>query len=525
MTTLLGRNVNQALELAHYARNFMDKGEPSKSVLQRTKMFHTDSVLCGISALALRTNAPTVLRKEALEMFPQPLTKRSHFPFKAQLFGQSMYSTVTKAIAANCSAVREWDSNGTVFGFRATHPEHQAGEFGHNDFYPVVIAAAEQNPEIDGKKALKAMVLLDEIRGRLAESFSLKTYKIDHVVHGAIGSIVTYGTLLNATPEQIESAIGMFVAHYIPFRAIRAGHQLSDSKGASAALSTEAAIMALQRSMNGFIGPKDIFRNPQAIFRLFTNIRNHESPFDLLLGTDGSDFSVMGMHFKLGLYEHQSAGAIQAVIDLISKEGLLVGANIDDLKKVKIKIYEPAFGIIGDPHKRDPTTRQSADHSMVFIISRLIVKAFRLKGEIESESNQSEIWKKLILLPEDYAPSAINDPLTRKVMNLIEFVHGGEKYDKQYPKGIPTSVEVEVKDKKLASQLVMFPAGHAKCKGFDMAGILNNKFELMAKLALEPKDAEEAIKKLKGIDRKSNKQLCSLYDFPIKYAERSIDES
>lgn len=50
------------------------------------------------------------------------------------------------------------------------------------------------------------MVLSDEIRGRLAEVFSLKTYKIgiylyiyilflDHVVHGAIASIATYGAL------------------------------------------------------------------------------------------------------------------------------------------------------------------------------------------------------------------------------------------------------------------------------------------------------------------------------------------
>lgn len=45
------------------------------------------------------------------------------------------------------------------------------------------------------------MVLLDEIWGRLAESFSLKSYKIDHVVHGAIASLVVYGTLLEASPE------------------------------------------------------------------------------------------------------------------------------------------------------------------------------------------------------------------------------------------------------------------------------------------------------------------------------------
>ena len=42
---------------------------------------------------------------------------------------------------------------------------------------------------------------------------------------------------------------------------------------------------------------------------------------------------------------------------------------------VRITIYEPAFGIIGDPAKRDPQTRQSADHSMVYIIATLLRKA------------------------------------------------------------------------------------------------------------------------------------------------------
>ncbi len=67
------------------------------------------------------------------------------------------------------------------------------------------------------------MVLQDEIRCRLAEVFPLKQFKIDHVVHGAIASIITYGTLIDASIEHIESAVGMFMAHYIPFRAIRAG--------------------------------------------------------------------------------------------------------------------------------------------------------------------------------------------------------------------------------------------------------------------------------------------------------------
>lgn len=55
--------------------------------------------------------------------------------------------------------------------------------------------------QCSGKDALKGMILLDEIRGRLAEVFSLKTYKIDHVVYGAIASAVTYGAILGANPE------------------------------------------------------------------------------------------------------------------------------------------------------------------------------------------------------------------------------------------------------------------------------------------------------------------------------------
>merc|ERR1719284_644863 len=216
--------------------------------------------MCGISALAMKTNAPNCLRDEAFDY---------QDPEGAKVLGSSTKVAPEKAVVANASAVREWDSNGTVFGYNPKIPGHQAGEFGHNDFYGVIVAAAQVTGKVDGKTALKAMICLDEIRGRLAEVFSLKSYKIDHVLHGSIASCAVYGALLGATAEEIESAIGMTVAHYVPSRAIRAGKQLSDSKGASAAMSTEVAVLSMRRAMRGFLGPTDVFRNPEAVFRLF----------------------------------------------------------------------------------------------------------------------------------------------------------------------------------------------------------------------------------------------------------------
>lgn len=77
------------------------------------------------------------------------------------------------------------------------------------------------------------------------------------------------------------------------------------------------------------------------------------------------------MHFKLGLYERQSAGAIHGLIQLLSTYPEL---HNDErlLRRIRITIYQPAFDIIGDSAKRDPQTRRSADHSMVYIIATLL---------------------------------------------------------------------------------------------------------------------------------------------------------
>ncbi|HKD36038.1 MAG TPA: MmgE/PrpD family protein, partial [Pirellulales bacterium] len=304
----LARDTNQARGLGQFAIDFLGGrfAGPDESVLRMVERFHLDSMACGVSALACRTNAPTVLRGEALE-YESPPPARG-----VPCFGSRVLVKPEKAVVANCSAVREWDANGTNFGYNPARG-HTKGEFGHNDYYPVAVAAA-QLAGFDGRQTLLAMILLDEIRGRLAEVFALKNYKIDHVLYGAIASAAVFGAALGATAEQIESAIGLVVAHYVPFRAIRAGHQLSDSKGASAAISSEVAVLSAQRAIRGFVGPGDIFRNPEAVFCLFEKPhRDDESPFDLLLACGGSDFAVMGMHFKLGLYEHQSAGAIQGL--------------------------------------------------------------------------------------------------------------------------------------------------------------------------------------------------------------------
>ena len=170
----------------------------------------------------------------------------------------------------------------------------------------------------------------------------------------------------------------------------------------------------------------------------------------MALATAGDDFAVMGMHFKLGLYEHQSAGAIQGVIDLIAAEPKLLD-DPDQLLDMRILIYEPAFSIIGDPHKRDPQTRQSADHSMVYIVATLLRKAYEAR---RNGWDGQDGWQRLMLAPADYAEdeSALFHPLTRRLMQQIDFRHGGPEYDRNYPDGIPTTVEIVARQTRPADE-------------------------------------------------------------------------
>jgi 2-methylcitrate dehydratase len=499
----LRRDENQALGLGQFALDFLSQrfGDVGDEPLERVEQFHRDSIACGVSALALRTNAPTVLRAEAMEYPAAGATQG------VPCFGSRQPVMPEKAVVANSSAVREWDSNGTNFGYNPARGATR-GEFGHNDFYPVAIAAVQLRG-LDGRQTVLAMLLLDEIRGRLAEVFALKNHKIDHVVHGAIASAVTYGAVLGATPRQIESAVGMVVAHYIPFRAIRAGKQLSDSKGASAAISAEVAVLSMRRAMRGFVGPADIFRNPEAIFCLFEKPpEKGVSPFDLTLSGSGSDFAVMGMHFKLGLYEHQSAGAIEGLMNVLAANPKIL-SDPNRLQSVRITIYEPAFGIIGDPAKRDPQTRQSADHSMVYIVATLLRKAFQLK---------TSGWQELMLVPDDYEPAALHDPLTRSLIDRIEFRHGGPEFDIKYPDGIPTMLDIGHADLgPLSSGLVMYPEGHARNESGHLSRLLEHKFRTLAGLAVD--DVAGLSSRFSGLRHKMAGEIATLYDFRIRGVE------
>jgi 2-methylcitrate dehydratase len=286
----------------------------------------------------------------------------------------------------------------------------------------------------------------------------------------------------------------------------------------------------MRRAMRGFVGPADVIRNPQAIFCLFEpaetgprtrtgpglGTTKRASPFDLYLATAGDDFAVMGMHFKLGLYEHQSAGALQGLISLMEAEPSMLD-NPNDMLDMRITIYEPALSIIGDLHKGDPRTRQSADHSMLYIVGTLLRKAYEAR---KAGWDGKDGWRRLMLVPADYAEdeSALFHPLARRLMQQADFRHGGPEFDRRYPDGIPTSVALShARLGPLTSGLVMYPQGHARADATHLNSLLEHKFRLLTAGAVD--DVDVLVSRFTRLAEKSPQEIAALYDFPIHGVE------
>ena len=152
---------------------------------------------------------------------------------------------------------------------------------------------------------------------------------------------------------------------------------------------------------------------------------------------------------------------------------------------------------------------------MVYIIATLLRKAYEAR-RMQGWDGQDG-WQRLMLMPADYAEddSALFHPLTRELMDRIDFRHGGPEFDRKYPDGIPTIVDIDHKPLgKLTSGLVMYPDGHARNNSGKLEPLLDHKFRLLAGLGVD--DVESLSQRFTKLAEKSPQEIGELYNFKIR---------
>lgn len=92
---------------------------------------------------------------------------------------------------------------------------------------------------------------------------------------------------------------------------------------------------------------------------------------------------------------------------LKDEPNIIKDGDHSNIEGIMITAYEPAYGIIGDPAKKDPHTRQSADHSMAYIIASILKNALKDHTFLATATRIENFWKNCMLTPFDYSRESL----------------------------------------------------------------------------------------------------------------------
>ena len=156
---------------------------------------------------------------------------------------------------------------------------------------------------------------------------------------------------------------------------------------------------------------------------------------------------------------------------------------------------------------------------MLYLVCTMLRKAL----EARANGARSFDFKNIMLLPHDFSADAIKHPVTRSLMEKTTFRHGGEEYDRRYPDGIPTSIQITgLGGREHDSGLIMYPTGHARNTTANLQDILGHKFKMLAGLATgnDAAAAKELVSRYSTIAKKPAAAIFDIHNFDLVVRDR-----
>jgi 2-methylcitrate dehydratase len=173
----------------------------------------------------------------------------------------------------------------------------------------------------------------------------------------------------------------------------------------------------------------------------------------------GKSFRILQCSMKAFPTEALTHTHISATLKVI-KDNDIAPENIEE---IVVTTIARACDILFDPHKYEPSTRETADHSLPYCIARAV-----LDRKITTQSFQ---------------PEKINDPQLKQVIHKIKG-KASEEFEKMFPAKQPSHVLVRTHDKKEYSVYLEYPKGDPREAMSEED--LDNKFNSLTQPLLSP---------------------------------------
>lgn len=383
----------------------------------------------------------------------------------ASILGTDGEASADLAAFANGSLVRYLDFNDAYGGKDTSHP---------SDNLTVVLAAAEARGRT-GADVILAFVIAYEIQAAFSDTHRIKAAgPWDQACYALASTAVGAAKVMGLDRDRMRNALALNLTQGLALGESRRG-DISHIKASTVANAGRNAIFFADLAERGFTGPPLALEGPLGFFTAIAR-----EPLDLapLHGEPGADpdFRISRSRIKRFPAGFFSQTAIECALECRQQLAIDDG---DDVATVSIRTFPNTIrAMAGDPSRWRPRTRETADHSLPFVIAMALQA-----GAVE---------------PDQFVEEVFGSERTQALMDKVS-VELDAECEAAWPDATLSIVRVETRDGRSHTARAGHHLGHYRRPMDDDA--LAAKFRMLCDGRLTAQRQEEILDQIRSFER------------------------
>jgi 2-methylcitrate dehydratase len=381
-----------------------------ENVIHEVKRFLYDSIGCAIGSM--HTPDVNIIRNIYTEI------EGAH---EATVIGFGDKLPAVNVSLINSLMIRALDFNDIYWKEDPSHP---------SDLIPAALALAEKiNAPM--KDAIVAIVLAYEFEQRLCKFArpGIRERKWHHATLTQFVAPIVAGKILGLNVDQLVNAIGISGSHSHTIGCPTAG-KLTMMKNTVDPMAVQAGVFAALMAQKGYSGTEEVFEGKEG----FMDVYGPEWDISQITENLGKPYQILECSMKAFPTEALTHTHISATLKAVAENDI----RPEEIDEVIVTTIARAYDILFDSHKYEPTSRETADHSLPYCVARAI-----LDRKVTTNTFNHE---------------KINDPVLKTIIHKIKGEASAE-FEKLFPEKQPSRVTIKTISGNEHSVYLEYPKG------------------------------------------------------------------
>lgn len=351
--------------MAEFALNLKYEDIPPDAI-HEAKRFLLDSMGCALAAV----------QNEDMQAMYRFTEKLGGTP-EATVIGTGLRTNAPNAALMNCLLTRALDYNDIYWEQDPSHP---------SDIIGAALAAAEANNK-SGRAALVAIMIAYELEMRWCHAAEPGVREVGwhHATLTQFVSPLVAGRMYDLDIDQMVAATGISGSSHFTLGGVVAGH-LTNMKNTADPLASQAGVIAAMMAREGYEGPVEVIEGKEGLIEVLNNV---EWRPDWLLKGLGDEFMITQCSYKAFPTEALTHQPISAALQVCREHNLVA----EDIAEILVETTTRGADILSDPSKFAPKTKETADHSLPYVIAAAVADGNVLPDSFTDEKlKDPRIW-------------------------------------------------------------------------------------------------------------------------------------